>query len=96
MVYDNQKYFTITPKIGDVLNLSVENGLASMKLKVVERTECKDCCFYRKAIYSGPSSYKTPDGSYCYNFLGNNQDIWINCGKEYRPDKKDVMLKLIK
>lgn len=94
MIYDNERESTITPKVGDELNLSIENGLSSIKLKVVKRTKCEDCCFYGKAIYTGPSSHKV-SGKYCYNFLGNNQGIWINCGRKYRPDKTDIMMKLI-
>ena len=79
------KPWTTTPKVGDVIDLLI--GGETVKLKVVPRTtsSCDKCYLYGKIENSKNFS------SECFNFEGNKQCIWMNCGKKYRSDKTDIM-----
>lgn len=86
---------TLTPKIGDKLTVNVNNNIVN--LRIVERTSCSECYLYGKGNYVPKNGFSSIRNSYrkrcgCYNFEGNNQGIWINCGRKYRPDHKDTMM----
>lgn len=74
---------TKIPRIGEKLTLKV-NGI-QVNLEVVERTSCKDCYLYNR------KEDKYCYSSDCFNFLGNKQGVWLDCGRKYRPDKTNVM-----
>lgn len=78
------KPWTTTPKIGEIIDLVI-NG-KNVKLKVVPRTSsCEGCFLYGKIENSKNFS------SECFNFEGNKQCVWMNCGRKYRNDKENVM-----